>query len=66
MENTPRSFHIEKCKQRNYTNCFFDAGCITEGDYPFTIKPNFSTLGSIIEIEPARIWQISFVEDDTL
>ena len=24
----------------------------TEANYPFTIKPNFSTLGSIIEIEP--------------
>ena len=27
---------------------------ITEKDYPFTIELNFSTLGSILEIEPGR------------
>ena len=39
---------------------------ITEEDYPTTIKPNFSVLGSIIEIEPCGEWRISFVQDDTL
>ena len=29
-----------------------DAGHYTRLNYPFTIKPNFSTLGSIIEISP--------------
>ena len=29
-----------------------DDGHFTEVDYPFLIKPNFSTLGSIIEISP--------------
>ena len=30
----------------------FDKGHCTEVDYPFTIKPNFSTLGSIVQILP--------------
>ena len=29
---------------------FIDHGHYTAADYPFTIEPNFSTLGSIIEI----------------
>ena len=40
----------------------FEEGHFTEADYPFTIKPNFSTIGSIIEIfrqEP----MISFLPD---
>ena len=37
----------------------------TEVDYPFTIKANFSTLGSIIEISSqGRI--ITFVPDDSI
>ena len=31
-----------------------DAEHYTEPNYPFTIKPNFSALGSIIEIKPQR------------
>ena len=41
-----------------------DEGHFTETDYPFTIKPIFSTLGSIIEVsrqEPL----ISFLPDDS-
>ena len=40
-----------------------DGGLFTEADYPFTIQPDFSILGSIIEIakhEPI----ISFLPDD--
>ena len=37
----------------------------TEGNYPFTIKPNFSTLGSIIEIKPQGPI-IGFVFDDSI
>ena len=37
----------------------------TEANYPFTIKPNFSTLGSIIEISPQGPI-ISFMFDDSL
>ena len=37
----------------------------TEANYPFTIKPNFSTLGSIIEIKPQGPI-IGFVFDDSI
>ena len=42
-----------------------EEGHFTEADYPFTIKPNFSTLGSLIEIsrqEPL----ITFLHDDRI
>ena len=42
-----------------------DEGHYTEVDYPFTIKPNFSTLGSIIEIS-TRGPAIAFVPDDSM
>ena len=38
----------------------------TEEHYPFPVKPNFSTIDSIIEIEPCRAWKTSFVRDDIL
>ena len=37
----------------------------TEANYPFTIKANFSTLGTIIEISPQRPI-ISFMFDDSI
>ena len=37
----------------------------TEANYPFTIKPNFSTLGSIIKISPQGPL-ISFMFDDSI
>ena len=37
----------------------------TEANYPFTIKPNFSALGSIIEISPQGLI-ISFMFDDSI
>ena len=37
----------------------------TEANYPFKIKPNFSTLGSIVEIQPQGPI-ISFVFDDSI
>ena len=37
----------------------------TETNYPFTIEPNFSTLGSIIEISPQGLI-ISFMFDDSM
>ena len=42
-----------------------DEGHYTEANYPFTIKPNFSTLGSIIEISPQGPI-ISFMFDDSI
>ena len=41
-----------------------EEGSFTEVNYPFVIKPNPSTLGSIIEISPARRIQISSFHDD--
>ena len=42
-----------------------EKGYYTETDYPFRITPNFSTLGSIVEIlSPVRM--ISFVFDDSI
>ena len=43
----------------------FEEGYMTEEDYPFTIKPFFSRVDSIKEIERGRGWQVSFVQDDT-
>ena len=37
----------------------------TEANYPFTIKPNFSTLGSIIEISTQGPL-ITFIPDDSI
>ena len=37
----------------------------TEGHYPFTMKPNFSTLGSIVEIKPQGPTK-GFVFDDSI
>ena len=42
-----------------------DKGHYTQEDYPFTIKPNFSTLGSIIEIQ-LQGPIISFVFEDSI
>ena len=38
----------------------------TEHDYPFKIKPNFSTLDSITEFEHGRGRKIYFVQGDSL
>ena len=43
----------------------FEENHFTEVDYPFTIKPNFSTLGSIIEISRQGPL-ISFTPDDSI
>ena len=42
-----------------------DKAHYTEAEYPFTIKPNFSTLGSIVEIKPQGAI-IGFVFDDSI
>ena len=41
-----------------------DKGHYTEAEYPFKIKPNFSTLGSIIEIQQPAL--LGFVYDDSI
>ena len=42
-----------------------DEGHYTEANYPFTIKPNFSTLGSFIEISTQGPL-ITFIPDDSI
>ena len=43
---------------------FIDKGHHSENEYPFTTKPNFSSLGSIIEVSQGPI--ISFVFNDSI
>ena len=43
------SYELEKLNDET-KRIIIHEGHFTEADYPFTIKPNFSTLGSIIEI----------------
>ena len=43
----------------------FDEGHYSENNYPFTIKPNFSTLGSIVEISQTGPI-ISFVMENSI
>ena len=44
---------------------FIDEGPYTEANYPFTIKPNFSTLGFLLEISTQGP-TITFVPDDSI
>ena len=46
----PGAFEIEILKNES-KRIIFDEGHFTEADYPFQIKPNLSTLGSIVEID---------------
>ena len=47
----PGAYEIESLNNEIKRN-IIDEGHYTEGKYPMTTKPNFSTLGSIIEISP--------------
>ena len=62
---SPGAYEIESLN-KEIKRLYIEDVYITEEDYPFTIKPDFSTLGSIIEIESRRGWQISFVQDYSL
>ena len=60
----PGAYEIESLNNE-IKRIIVDEGHYTEVDYPFTIEPNFSTLGSTIEIStqgPA----ITFVPDDSM
>ena len=61
---SPGAFEIEALN-REIRSINSDEGRFTEANYPFTIKPNFSTLGSLIEISPQGPI-ISFMFDDSL
>ena len=60
----PGAYEIESLN-REIKRIIIDEGHYTEVSYPFTIKPNFSTLGSIIEISTEGPI-ITFVPDDSI
>ena len=49
----PGAYEIESLNNE-IRSILTDEECFTEANYPFTIKPNFSTLGSIIDIFRTR------------
>ena len=59
----PGAYRIESLNNE-IKRSIIDEEHYTEANYPFTIKPNFSTLGSIIEISPKGPI-ISFMFDDS-
>ena len=60
----PRAYEIESLNDE-IKRIIIDAEHYTEANYPFKIKPNFSTLRSIIEISPQGPI-ISFMFDDSM
>ena len=60
----PGPYEIESLNDEN-KRIIIDEGHFTRANYPFTINPNFSTLGSIIEISPQGP-MISFMFDDSI
>ena len=60
----PTAYEIESLNNEMKRN-IIDEGHYTEANYPFTVKPNFSTLGSKIEISTQRP-VITFVPDDSI
>ena len=63
----PRWFYAYEMESLNneIKRNIIDEGHFTKADYPFQIKPNFSTLGSITTIVPQRPI-ISFVFNDSI
>ena len=64
----PGAYEIESLN-KEIKRIIIDEEHYTETNYPFNIKPNFSTLGSIIEIStqgPVRTPVITFVTDDSI
>ena len=60
----PGAYEIERLNNE-IKRIIIDEEHYTEANYPFTIKPNFSILGSIIEISPQGPI-ISFMFDDSI
>ena len=60
----PGAYEIESLNNE-VKRIIFDEGHYTEANYLFTIKPNFSTLCSIIEISPQGPI-ITFIPDDSI
>ena len=60
----PGAYEVESLNNE-IRSIIIDEEHYTEANYPFTIKPNFSTLGSIIEISPQEPIK-SFMFDDSI
>ena len=60
----PGAWEIESLNDE-IKRIIIDKGHNTEAEYPFTIKPNFSTLDSIVETKPQGAI-IGFVFDDSI
>ena len=61
----PAAYELERLDDEIKRNCII-LGHFSESNYPFKIKPNFSTLGSIIEIDVGIGRQIDFNPDDSI
>ena len=61
---SPGAYEIESLDDE-IERIIIDKGHYTEANYPFRIKPNLSTLGSIVELLPQGPI-IGFVFDDTI
>ena len=61
----PPGAHGIESQDDEIQRIIIDEGRFTEADYPFKIKPIFTTLGSIIEIVPEGPI-VSFIFDDTM
>ena len=59
-----RAYELENLNNE-FKKIIIDEEHYSEANYPFTIKPNFSTLGSIIQIS-AQGPVITFVPDDSI
>ena len=60
----PGAYEIESLNDE-IKRIIIDEGHYTEDEYPFMLKPNFSTLGPIIETSPQGLI-ISFMFDDNI
>ena len=65
MKIAKGAYEIESLN-KEIKQILIDKEYYTEANYPITIKPNFSTLGSIIEIKPEANAVIGFVFDDSI
>ena len=64
ITNPPGAYEIESLNNE-IKRIIIDEELFREANYPFTIKPNFTTLGSIIEISTQGPL-ITFIPDDSI
>ena len=62
---SPGAYELENLDAEIKRICIND-GYFRADNYPFKIKPNFSTLGSIIEIDVGIGWKVDFAPNDSI